>query len=252
VWCLPLVAGSGARATSFDCDAASLSSVETMICSRGDLGALDDAMADTYRRTLARAQAPADVAAAQRRWLATRNRCGTAECIARAYRDRLAGLRATLAAGWRMFHDPATGLRFRYLATRSVEPCARAPGTRCFALVGPGMAPGSASFLQLQVADGSIEAVAASLWEKQGDGWVASGRGDMRTPVERFAGDGWRGLAAVTVCGIGDARGFHAAGGSCRTCLMSDGRHALIMTTDGASGDDPETLATIRSVRFDD
>jgi uncharacterized protein len=198
------------------------------------------------------ARAPADVAAAQRRWLAARNRCGDATCIAQAYRDRLVELRATPTAGWRVFHDAATGLRFRYLANRRVKSCAGDLGRGCFTLSGPGMAPGSAYFLQLQSADGPIVSVADSLWEKQGDGWEASGRGEMRAPVEVFAGDGWRGLVAVTMCGIGDAHGFHAAGGSCHTYLMSSGRRALIMTTDGASGDDPETLATIRSVRFDD
>jgi hypothetical protein len=112
------------------------------------------------------------------------------------------------------------------------------------------MAAGSAYFLQLQVVDGSIDAVAGSLWEKKGDTWAAQGRGDAVAPVEQFAGDGWRGLVAATVCGIGDAHGFHAAGGTCYTYLMSNGRRALVMTTDGASGHDPETLATVRSAQL--
>jgi uncharacterized protein len=250
VWLAPIMACTGVHATRVDCESESLSRIEKTICSRDDLAALDNAMADTYRRMLSLARTPADVTAAQRRWLAARNRCKDAACVARAYRDRMAELRATPVAGWRDFHDPATGLRFRYLANRSVKPCAGDAGPRCSMLSGPGMAAGSAYFLQLQVVDGSLETVAGSLWEKQGDGWIASGRGDARSPVEPFAGDGWRGLVADTVCGVGDAHGFHAAGGDCLTYLMSNGRRTVVMTTDGASGHDPETLATIRSAQF--
>lgn len=247
-----IMACTVAHATSFDCDADSLSRIEKTICGRDDLGALDSEMADTYRRMLSLARAPADEAASQRRWLALRNRCNDVACIARTYRDRLVELRATPTAGWHEFHDPATGLRFRYLANRSVKPCASDMGPRCYILSGPGMAAGSTYFLQLQVADGSTEAVAGSLWEKQGDGWMAAGRGDARAPVAEFVGDGWRGLVADTVCGIGDAHGFHGAAGDCYTYVMSNGRRALIMTTDGASGHDPETLATVRSAKLDE
>lgn len=242
----------GAHATSFDCDGESLSRIEKMICSQDDLGTLDDQMDWTYRRMLSLSRMPAEVAASQRRWLALRNGCKDAACVAGAYRARLAELSTVPKAGWRDFHDPATGLRFRYLANRSVKPCANGEGPRCFVLSGPGTAWGSAYFLQLQVADGSTDAVAASLWEKEGGRWVALGRGNARSPVEPFAGDGWRGLVADTVCGIGDAHGFHGAGGDCYTYLMSNGRRALIMTTDGASGHDPETLVTIRSVQLED
>jgi uncharacterized protein len=250
LWFAASMACVAAHATSFDCDGDSLSRIEKTICSRDDLGALDNDMADIYRHMLSLARTPADVAASQRRWLASRNRCKDAECIAAAYRARLVELRAVPMAGWREFHDPATGLRFRYLANRSVKPCAGDLGPRCFTLSGPGMAAGSTSFVQMQVTDGSIDAVAASLWDKQGDGWVAAGSGDARAPVVEFVGDGWRGLVADTVCGIGDEHGFHAAGGDCYTYLTSNGQRALIMTTDGASGHDAETLATIRSAKL--
>jgi uncharacterized protein YecT (DUF1311 family) len=251
VWLATIVACTGAHATSFDCDSDSLSRIEKTICSHADLAALDNQMADAYRRMLSLARTPAGVTVSQRRWLATRNRCKYAECVARAYRHRLIELRATPTAGWREFHDPATDLRFRYLGNRGVKPCAGDVGPRCRILSGPGMAAGSAYFLQLQEVDGSMETVAGSLWEKQGDGWVASGRGDTRSPVAPFGGEGWRGLVADTVCGVGDAHGFHAAGGDCLTYLMSDGRRTVIMTTDGASGSDPETVATIRSVKLE-
>ena len=250
VWFATIVVCVATRASSFDCDADSLSRIEKTTCSRDDLGALDNDMADAYRHMLSLARTPADVAAAQRRWLASRNRCKDAECIAASYGARLVELRGTPTAGWRDFHDPATGLQFRYLGNRSVKPCGGDLGARCFTLSGPGMAAGSTYFVQMQVTDGSIDAVAGSLWEKQGDGWVAAGRGDARAPVVEFVGDGWRGLVADTVCGIGDEHGFHAAGGDCYTYLMSNGRRALIMTTDGASGHDPESLATIRSAKL--
>ncbi len=144
VWLAPIMACTGAHATSFDCDSESLSRIEKTICSRDDLAALDNEMADTYRRMLSLARTPADVTASQRRWLAARNRCNDAACVAQTYRDRLTELRATPGAGWREFHDPATGLRFRYLANRSVKPCAGDAGPRCHILSGPGMAAGSA------------------------------------------------------------------------------------------------------------
>jgi hypothetical protein len=113
------------------------------------------------------------------------------------------------------------------------------------------MGYGSQYFVRFELVDGSLAAVADSLWEKEGSGWVAFGRGQARSPVEAFAGDGWRGLLANTMCGIGDEHGFHGAAGECLTYVMSNGRRAVIMTTDGASGRDAETQATIRSVRLE-
>jgi hypothetical protein len=114
------------------------------------------------------------------------------------------------------------------------------------------MAYGSTYFVQFEIVDGALAKVADSLWEKEGSGWVALGRWNNRSPVTTFLGDGWQGLVANTVCGIGDEHGFHGAGGECLTYVMSNGRRALIMSTDGASGRDAETLATIRSARLQD
>jgi uncharacterized protein YecT (DUF1311 family) len=242
--CLP------GHAASFDCDSPTLSRVEKMICERQDLDRLDSDMAQAYRNAQMLARIPAEVTASQRRWLATRNQCGDAACVARAYQARLNELRQTPVATHQEFRDSATGLYFRYLGNRTVKRCTTDPGTVCFQLAGPGMGYGSAYFVQFELVDRSLAAVADSLWEKEGGGWVALGRWNARSPVTAFAGDGWQGLVANTVCGIGDAHGFHGAAGECFTYVMSDGHRSLIMTTDGASGRDAETQATIRSVKF--
>jgi uncharacterized protein YecT (DUF1311 family) len=237
-------------AASFDCDSPRLARTEKMICEQHELGRLDNDMAQAYRNAQMLARTPADVLVSQRRWLATRNQCGDAACVARAYQARLNELRQTPMATHQEFRDSATGLHFRYLGNRTVKRCTTDPGTVCFQLGGPGMAYGSAYFVQFELVDRPLAAVADSLWEKGGGGWVALGRWDARSPVTAFAGDGWQGLVANTVCGIGDEHGFHGAGGECFTYLTGDGHRSLIMTTDGASGRDAETQATIRSVKF--
>jgi hypothetical protein len=209
-------------------------------------------MEQAYRRAQMVARTPADVTASQRRWLAARNQCTDARCLVRMYQGRLTELRQTPVAGWTEFQEPGTALHFRYLGNRSVKRCVADQGTVCFQLSGPGMAYGSTYFVQFEIVDGALAKVADSLWEKEGSGWVALGRWNNRSPVTTFLGDGWQGLVANTVCGIGDEHGFHGAGGECLTYVMSNGRRALIMSTDGASGRDAETLATIRSVRFED
>lgn len=244
------LACSNSYAASFDCDGPTLTRVEKMICARQELGRLDDDMALAYRNAHMLAGTPAEVTASQRRWLASRNRCEDAACVARSYPVRLNELRHTPRATRQAFDDPATGLHFRYLGNRAVKRCATDPGTVCYQLAGPGMAYGSEYFVQFELVDGSLAEAADALWEKNGAGWVAIGRGNARSPVTAFVGDGWQGLVANTVCGIGDERGFHGAAGVCLTYVMSDGRRSLIMTTDGASGQDAETQATIRSVRL--
>jgi hypothetical protein len=46
-------------------------------------------------------------------------------------------------------------------------------------------------------------------------------------------GPGWRGLYAITVCGISDELGFHAAGGDCLTAMINRGGRTLIVESDG-------------------
>jgi len=247
---LPFMLCNGVGAASFDCDQARLTHVEKLICTRDDLQLQDSDISDAYRQALLMGRDTAAVVAAQRRWIATRNACSNGDCLAQTYAVRLAALRKVAKAGWRPYGDMKTGLHFRYLENRAVKACVNHDTGRCFTLSGPGLKPGSAYFLQFELVDGSLDATAASLWERIDGKWMASGRGGNASDVETFDGDGWRGLVATTVCGVGDANGFHGAGGDCATYVMSNGKKSVVMTTDGASGSDAATLATIRSVAF--
>jgi uncharacterized protein len=246
-----MIACRWANAASFDCNGDSLSRIEKTICSEKELGSMDDDMSSIYHEALNLARDPDALLGAQRDWIKERNRCGTTACLKQSYSARLAGVRATPQAGWARFYDAGTGLRFRYLGNRSVKRCRDEPVKPCFELSGPEMGYGSQYLLQFEVIDGSLEEVANYNWEKQGDKWIAGGRGNSFSDVEVFAGERWRGLATSTICGIGDEHGFHAMAGDCYTYLMSNGERSVMMSDDGASGHDKETLATIRSVELD-
>jgi uncharacterized protein YecT (DUF1311 family) len=75
---------------SFNCRVAR-GRVERMVCADADLARLDRQMSSGFYAALARGDA--DTRAALRgsrdRWLAFRNRCSTAACVAQAYRDRM-------------------------------------------------------------------------------------------------------------------------------------------------------------------
>ncbi|MDQ1560191.1 MAG: hypothetical protein QOD32_3251 [Pyrinomonadaceae bacterium] len=70
------------------------------------------------------------------------------------------------------------------------------------------------------------------LFEKVGGKWIKHGRGadSPTTPISRR---GWRGLYAVSVCGISDEMGFHAAGGDCLSAVISKGRRTFLIESDG-------------------
>jgi uncharacterized protein YecT (DUF1311 family) len=241
---------SWAHAASFDCNSTSLSRIEKTICSSKELNAMDSDMDGIYREMQNLARDPIALLRSQRDWLTGRNRCDSTECLKRSYSARLAQLRATAQARWVNFADAGTGRRFRYLGNRSVKRCPDQPANPCFQLSGPKMAYGSDYLLRFEVTKGSPEAVADYNFEKQGDKWVAGGRGGSRSDVEVFAGERWRGLVTSTICGVFTPQGFHGAAGDCYTYLMSNGERSVVMTTDGVSGNDAETLATIRSVEL--
>jgi hypothetical protein len=69
-------------------------------------------------------------------------------------------------------------------------------------------------------------------FEKVGGKWIAHGRG-ADSPAVKIKGPGWRGLYAITVCGISDELGFHAAGGECLTAMLNRGGRTFIVETDG-------------------
>lgn len=66
--------------------------VERMICGNPDLAARDRRMSSAFYAALARGDGDqrAALRGSRDRWLAFRNRCGTAGCVAQAYEDRLA------------------------------------------------------------------------------------------------------------------------------------------------------------------
>jgi len=99
----PMLAGVGlavllpvmavpAVAASFDCVKAA-TDVERMICTDPALGALDGELAAAYGAALVAAGADdARLTDDQRAWLARRDRCADADCVAAAYRARLLAL----------------------------------------------------------------------------------------------------------------------------------------------------------------
>ena len=93
-----LGAAPPAAAQSFDCARAG-TEVERTICAEPRLARLDLVLADAYAQARARAGDGAErLAADQRVWLLRRDRCADADCIARAYRERIASLRAAAEA----------------------------------------------------------------------------------------------------------------------------------------------------------
>jgi uncharacterized protein len=188
------------------------------------------------------------VVAGQQGWRKTMARCADHACAKRAYAQRqavLGKLKKTVArAGMKHYVNQALGIAFDYLENRSVSPCDEPD---CVRLTGLAMEQGSPFMLQISVLDGSLDSAAASIWERRGGTWIAAGRGgevEAAQDVER-----WQGLHAATMCGFNDRNGFHA-GGECNTYLRSNGKRAVIVRDDAASGKDDASMATIVSIRL--
>ena len=80
------------HAASFDCAKAS-TLVEKTICSDTKLSELDSRLMQSYKKALATIPDASGLKAAQRAWLTgVRNKCADAECLSRAYTDRLNAL----------------------------------------------------------------------------------------------------------------------------------------------------------------
>ena len=83
---------SAAQGASFDCGRAS-TRIERLVCSDGELAALDGYLAAAYQQRLTQAADTEPLRAAQRAWLRdVRNRCETAACLQAAYAQRLDAL----------------------------------------------------------------------------------------------------------------------------------------------------------------
>lgn len=298
------IAGAAGAGPSFDCELAT-TKVENMICASQQLGDSDQEMARLYTKSMGGSSAW--LTRMQARWLASRNKCGDAACLAASYRERIQQLdaikmllwdsdsayagvldiakdQATLIRGqqaWRKTLDQcsdlaclernvaqrvalldrlkesvaragtkrylsrALGIGFDYLENRTVLACSE---PNCVRLVGQAMGEGSEAILEISVVDGSLDAVAGSMWERNGKEWHAQGRGGSEGEVEQYTGS-WEGLHATVMCGFSDRNGFHAEG-ECNTYLRSNGKRTVIIRDDGASGKDDASATTISTIHF--
>lgn len=82
-----ILAAPLARSASFDCARAS-TSVERQICASAELSSLDTELAEHYSERMD----SAGVRQAQRAWLRQRDACRDADCLRRAYQQRIAAL----------------------------------------------------------------------------------------------------------------------------------------------------------------
>ncbi|HGL6717929.1 lysozyme inhibitor LprI family protein [Burkholderia contaminans] len=243
-----------AHADSIDCSRAK-TRTERLICSDKALVSADSALASAYYGAIDMAADQQAVVRSQRAWLAQRDACADAACIATAYRDRQAALKQVKHAGWETYRDPALGISFEYLGNRQIKkPCPEIGGERCVAVVGRNMT-NSSYFIAFEIVDGALEPVAEKKagFERQDDGkWMSTyGRGTPQE-VERFSGAGWRGMRATITCGISDPEtGFHAAGGECYWAVLSNGKRAAVANTQGIVGTDDATLHSVTTFRFD-
>jgi hypothetical protein len=154
-----------------------------------------------------------------------------------------------------VFRNEALGLSVRHRSDRTLRDCppfeGEPPRTNCLAL--GSKAGGRADPLAtLELHDGALEDVARreAGFEPDATGrWMTTYGRFEPVPVQRFAGEGWTGMKAVVTCGVGDENGFHAAGGECLWAVVSDGRRAVVVSTDGLSStEEAETMVV--SLRF--
>lgn len=162
---------------------------------------------------------------------------------------------STVPVGWKTYNDPALGIAFDYSPDRHTDGCGDVgEGVVCVGLFGTGKSGDGEALIYFQPVDGPLEAVAKEQagFEKNADGVLLTTWGRFEpVPVERFTARGGPGLKAVVTCGIDDAEtGFHAAGGECLWAVVGDGTHAVVATTQGRIGLDPDTMTTLNSVRF--
>lgn len=148
-----------AHADSIDCTRAK-TRTERLICSDKALVSADSTLASAYYGAIDIAADQQAVVRSQRAWLAQRDACADAACIATAYRDRTAALKQVKHAGWKTYRDPALGISFEYLGNRQIKkPCPEIGGDRCVAIVGRNMT-NSSYFIAFEIVDGALEPVA--------------------------------------------------------------------------------------------
>jgi hypothetical protein len=150
-------------------------------------------------------------------------------------------------AEWLTFRDRGLGMAFSYPSNRRVVRDCRDKKS-CVALVGTG-SRSSNYLIAFELFRGDLETVAAErgIFDKQGDGWVAT-RGRETHTAEPIVGTGWQGLKAVVDCGISDNNGHHT--GECLWVVLSNGRRSVVADTLGINGIDEDTMRSIKSIRF--
>ncbi|MGC2963089.1 hypothetical protein C8K18_13126 [Paraburkholderia sp. GV068] len=241
------------RAASFDCEKAH-SSVERIICTDEVLNGLDFRLAVAYIKAMDRAADQDGLLHSQREWVRSRDGCNDAACLKKAYHDRLAALENVQPAGFVRFEDKDAGVAFDYLANRRVKKTCAANSHECeFSLVRRNM--GSSDYIvPFALVTGTLEQVAGdgAGFEQDDDGkWVTSFGPGVPQEVQRFHGHGWKGMRATISCGVSDPEtGFHAAGGNCFGAVMSNGKRAVVVDTEGLLGNDPATMRSVESFQF--
>lgn len=184
----------------------------------------------------------------QQAWRKLLDQCADLACVNKTFAQRDAALKAlhknVPRAAMKKYANQALGIGFDYLENRRVAPCG-APN--CVRLMGVAMSDGSPAILEIRVQDGSLKEVAASLWQRRGDKWMASGC-FSEAEVADYSGP-WKGLQATTECSFSDRNGMHAAG-ECNTYLLSNGKRAIVVSDTAVSGKDAASLATIASIHF--
>jgi hypothetical protein len=91
---------------SFDCETPGLTGVERRVCRSPRLAELDLAVNDAYAQAAFEAPDQPAAVSGELRWLGVRDRCAAGVCLERAYRRRLAALRAETLVENKRFGQP--------------------------------------------------------------------------------------------------------------------------------------------------
>lgn len=242
---------AASNAVAINCDNAK-AKVEHLICADAAVRDLDRELGDVYHLTLRIAADPDGVMRSQRAWLKQeRSLCNDSKCLMQICRDRIAKLGQTRRAGWKTYHDTRLSISFEYLENRRVKACPTGSGDRCIALAEWGTGDYLIAF---NIENGSLEKVAVdkAVFAFQDGKWITNAGPGISVDAEKFSGSGWNGIKATITCGVSDPEtGYHAAGGECFWAVLSDGTRSIVADTLGQVGDDPDTMRSVGSIRFE-
>lgn len=80
--------------------------------------------------------------------------------------------------------------------------------------------------------------------------WYRAGRFDSRGKPQYLKFGKLSGLYAVSMCGVSDNMGFHAAGGDCLSGFLTDGKRTAYFETDGLFPVDTVVKVIMPSFKF--